>query len=303
MICKRQPRRRIRTLSDPHRISLRKLLRAVWYATDERNLGLIAAGVAFYGMFSIFPAMVATIAIWGSFADPAVISSGLSAAHDFIPEQAYIVLETQLRTLMQANAGTHGWATAFSLLIALYSVRSGVGALITGLNAVHSRSHAPILWRILGSLAMTLALIALVLAALGTVVVVTAVMAYVEFLGPWEGLILSVLPFVVMTVVGMVALGLFYRYGPNQPEARHAWIPHGALLAAILWTLASAAFSIYLANFSSYNRIYGSIGAVIALLMWFYISAYIVLLGGVVNAEIARMRWEIRARATHDRHH
>ena len=291
-------RRECRLLSTIEPIRLSELTRAVWYALDERNLGLIAAGVAFYGMFSIFPGMAATIAIWGWFYDPTVIAGGLHAARDFIPEEAFLLLEGQLTTLLQANTRTHGWTTVISLLIALYSVRSGVASLITGLNAVHSRSHQPVLLRVLASLAMTLALIGLVLAAFATVVGVTAVLAHVEFLGPWEGLILTVLPFVVMTVVGLVALGLFYRYGPNQPEARHAWVTLGALLAAVLWALASAAFSLYLANFHSYNRIYGSIGAVIALLMWFYISAYIVLLGGVVNAELARLRWEHRARST-----
>lgn len=288
-------------LPAPERIRLGELTQAVWYALDERNLGLIAAGVAFYGMFSVFPGMAATIAIWGLFYDPSVIVSALHAARDFIPDEAFLLLEGQMTALLQANAGTHGWTTVISLLIALYSVRSGVASLITGLNAVHSRSHQPALWRVLGSLAMTVALIALVIAALATVVGVTAILAYVDILGPWESLILAVLPFIVMAVVGLVALGLFYRYGPNQPEARHAWITLGALLAAILWALASAAFSLYLANFHSYNRIYGSIGAVIALLMWFYISAYIVLLGGVVNAELARLRWEHRARATPDR--
>lgn len=279
------------------RVSIRALAHAVWNALDERNLGLISAGVAFYGFFSIFPGMAATIAIWGFFADPSIMREYIDVAKEFIPGDGYALLENQLAALLTANAGTHGWATAFSLGLALYSVRSGVGALITGLNAVHSRSHQPALWRFLGSLAMSLALIALVLSALATIVIVTAMMTYLAVSASSQSLVLTALPLVVMTVVGLVALGIFYRYGPNQPEARHAWVTPGALLASALWALSSAAFSIYLANYPSYNRIYGSIGAVIALLMWFYISAYIVLLGGVVNAEIARLRWEMRARA------
>ena len=224
-------------------------------------------------MFAIFPGIAAIIAIWGSFADPSVILNYIDAAHDFIPAEAHVLLKTQVSALLTANAGLHGWTTAVSLAVALYSVRSGVGALITGLNAVHSRSHQPMLWRILGSLLMTLALIALVLSALGTVVLVTTILTYVPMLGKWEGLILTALPLVVMVIVGLVALALFYRYGPNQPDARHGWFTPGAAVASVLWALATAAFSIYLANFASYNRIYGSIGAVIALMMWFYISA------------------------------
>jgi len=281
----------------PERHPVRDLAHAIWYALDERNLALIAAGVAFYGMFAAFPGIAAIIAIWGAFSDPSVILSYVDAAHDFLPGEAHALIRSQVTNLLTVNAGTHGWATVVSLAIALYSVRSGVGALITGLNAVHSRSHQPILWRILGSLLMTLALIALVLSALGTVVLVTTILTYVPMLGKWQGLILTALPLAVMVIVGLVALAIFYRYGPNQPEARHGWFTPGAAVASVLWALATAAFSLYLANFASYNRIYGSIGAVMALMMWFYISAYVVLLGGMVNAELARLRWERRARA------
>ena len=142
--------------------------------------------------------------------------------------------------------------------------------------------------RIVGSVLLTLTLIALVLAALGVVVLVPVVLNF--FTLGWAGiLILQYLPWTVMFLVLMLVLGLFYRWGPNSDGDRHSWLTPGAVLAALLWVAASMAFSFYLANFGSYNRIYGSIGTVIALLMWLYISAYIVLLGAVVNAENARL--------------
>ncbi|WP_347311723.1 YihY/virulence factor BrkB family protein [Defluviimonas sp. SAOS-178_SWC] len=267
---------------------LLRLANAVWHAMDERNLGLIAAGVAFYTMFAIFPGMAATIAIWGFFADPVVMRDYLDQIHGLIPDAAYGVIENQLTTLLATNSSTLGWTTAVSLAVALYSVHNGVAALVTGLNAIHARRHRPGLMRILGSILLTMTLIALVLSAL-VVVVLVPILLNVIPLGPAEGFILRYLPWVVMFLVLMIVLGLFYRWGPNMEDERHSWLTPGAILAALLWAGASMAFSAYLTNFGSYNRIYGSIGAVIALLMWLYISAYIVLFGAVLNAERERL--------------
>lgn len=267
---------------------LLRLATAVWNAMDERNLGLIAAGVAFYTMFAIFPGMAATIAIWGFFADPAVMIDYLDQIHGVIPDAAYGVIEAELKMLLATTTSTLGWTTALSLAVALYSVHNAVAALVTGLNAIHARRHRPGLLRIAGSILLTLALIALMLLAL-SVVVITPILLNFLTLGPAEGFILRYLPWVVMFLVLMIVLGLFYRWGPNMEDGRHSWLTPGAVLAALLWAAASMAFSAYLANFGSYSRIYGSIGAVIALLMWLYISAYIVLFGAVLNAERERL--------------
>lgn len=267
---------------------LLRLATAVWNAMDERNLGLIAAGVAFYTMFAIFPGMAATIAIWGFFADPAVMIDYLDQIHGVIPDAAYGVIEAELKMLLATTTSTLGWTTALSLAVALYSVHNAVAALVTGLNAIHARRHRPGLLRIAGSILLTLALIALMLLAL-SVVVITPILLNFLTLGPAEGFILLYLPWVVMFLVLMIVLGLFYRWGPNMEDGRHSWLTPGAVLAALLWAAASMAFSAYLANFGSYSRIYGSIGAVIALLMWLYISAYIVLFGAVLNAERERL--------------
>lgn len=264
-----------------------RLAHSVWHATDDRHLGLIAAGVAFYAMLAIFPGMAATIAIWGLFADPEVMRDYLGEIHDVIPDAAYGIIETQLNALLAANTGTLGWTTAVSLAVALYSVHSGVSALIAGLNAIHASRRRAGFARHLGSLLLTLVLLAVFLTALALVVLVPLALNFVR-LGPVEGFILGYLPWAVMFIVVMAVLGLFYRWGPNM-DARLPWITPGAVLAALLWAGASMAFSAYLANFGAYNRVYGSIGAVIALLMWLYISAYIVLLGAAVNAERARL--------------
>ncbi len=261
----------------------------MWEALDDRNLGLIAAGVAFYAMLAVFPGLAVTIAIWGFFSDPSLMRDNFSMIEEFIPHDAYVIVLDEVTRLVLANPGALGWTTAVSLTIGLYSAHNGVLALVSGLNAVHAREPHPGFTRYLISTILTFALIGLMIVTLATVVIVPTALNWIP-LGTAEAWLLKVIPVSILLIAVLVFLGMFYRWGPNQPEARHSWLTPGALLAAILWAAASIAFSVYLGNFGTYNRIYGSIGAVIALLMWFYISAYIILFGGIVNAEIARLR-------------
>jgi membrane protein len=256
-----------------------RLARAIWVALDKRNVGLIAAGVAFYSMFAIFPGMAAIIALWGIFSDPVVMQDYLANLHGLIPEAAFGLIETQMNALISAHSSGWRWATVLPLAIALYSVHSAVSALISGLNAVQERGHRAGFMRLAGSLAITAALMVVILLALAMVVAVPLLLSVLP-LGPWA----------VLIIVVNATLGLFYRFGATAAEKRHRWISTGSVVAAVLWALVSFAFSLYLENFGSYNRVYGAIGAVIALMMWLYLSAYIVLFGAVLNAELARLQ-------------
>ncbi|MGB5871181.1 MAG: YihY/virulence factor BrkB family protein [Albidovulum sp.] len=266
-----------------------RLARAIWAALDKRNVGLIAAGVAFYSMFAIFPGMAAIIALWGIFSDPMVMQDYLANLHGLIPEAAFGLIETQMNALISAHSSGWRWATVLPLAIALYSVHSAVSALISGLNAVQERGHRAGFMRLAGSLAITAALMVVILLALAMVVAVPLLLSVLP-LGPLAALILRFLPWAVLIIVVNATLGLFYRFGATAAEKRHRWISTGSVVAAVLWALASFAFSLYLENFGSYNRVYGAIGAVIALMMWLYLSAYIVLFGAVLNAELARLQ-------------
>lgn len=272
------------TLSETLGLSL-----SVWTALDNRHLGLIAAGVAFYSMFAIFPGMAATIAIWGIFADPGVVEEFLGSIRDLLPDAAYTLIAGQLRSLVAAHSGGWHWATLVPLAIALYSVHSAVSALMSGLNAVQDRRHRPGMWRLVATVGMTLALLVVILAALAMVVLVPVALSLVQP-GPLTTTVLRFLPWIVLFLVVKVTLGLFYRWGVTREGRQHGWVSTGSMVAAALWAAVSFAFSLYLENFGSYNRIYGSIGAVIALMMWLYLSAYIVLFGAVLNAELARRK-------------
>lgn len=275
------------TAGRPDSASVFQIVHAVWNALDDRHVGLIAAGVAFYSMFAIFPGMAATIALWGMFADPAVVQDYLAKVHGLIPDEAFRLIETQLRALILAHSTGWHWATILPLGVALYSVHSAVSALISSLNAVQVRRHRAGVKRIAGSLALTLALLVVILVALATVVAIPIVLQLFP-IGTAEAVILRVLPWAVLIFVVNLTLGLFYRFGATVEIERHSWVSTGSIVAALLWALVSFAFSLYLENFGSYNRIYGSIGAVIALMSWLYLSAYIVLFGAVLNAELAR---------------
>ncbi|MCC0063472.1 MAG: YihY/virulence factor BrkB family protein [Defluviimonas sp.] len=271
------------------RYSQLALLRAVWDRAGERNIGLVAAGVAYYALFALFPGMAALFAIWGFFADPVVMRDYLVSLHGAIPDMIYTLVESQLDALLGATAATLGWATAVSLGLALYAVHNGVAALVSGLNAVHGPTSAPVLARLLRTILITLALIVVALMALATVVAVPIALNFFPH-GMNYAFVLRYLPWTILLTVVFSALGLFYRWGVDPLHRPSGWFTPGTLLATLLWAAASLAFSAYLSNFNTYNRIYGSIGAVAALLVWFYISAYIVLLGALLDSERRRLR-------------
>ena len=252
----------------------------------KNDLDLISAGVAFYGMFSIFPAFAASIAIFGIVADPVVIAEQLDLMRDVIPADVFTLFEAQIDRLLGAGAATLGWASFVSLAIALWSARAGVGAMLRGLNAIYAGQTRSGVRHAATALAMTVAMIGVALIALIVVVAAPIAIAFIPLANEWSGLI-EVIRWAVALFVLLAALGILYRYGPNAAH-RSGWVTLGAFVAVGLWYLVSIAFSAYIANFGNYNQVYGSLGAVVALLMWFYLSSYLVLLGGVLNVSIAR---------------
>lgn len=251
------------------------------------QMRLIAAGVAFYAMFAVFPAMTATIALWSLVARPEAISAYVQVAQEIVPHEAWAILADQVATLLAGPKATLGWASLVSLGVALYSARAGVAALLHGLNVIHGTAQHPTLRAILMGYGLTLALIAATLLALATVVVVPLALAFLPD-GLLRGWLLSGLPWGATFALVFSVLVVLYRYGPTPEGRRERAVMVGAVLAALAWSGASLAFSYYLSSFGTYNRIYGSLGAVIALMMWFYISAYAVLLGAALNAELTR---------------
>jgi len=260
-----------------------RFLLQLYKTSDQRNIGLIAAGVAFFGLLAIFPGLAALIAVFGIFADPLVIQDQLSLLADLMPPAAHTLLSNQVTRLVWSGDGTLGLASLASVLVALFLARRGVDALLKGLNAVYGGRKRTGLAHAVAVLVITLGMVLAGVIALLAVLVLPIVLTFFP-LGGTAGWLALLGRWAI--ALGMLALWLwvFYRIGPNRP-AKVLW--PGLVTALVLWVTASAGFSLYIGNFGSYNQVYGSIGAVIALLTWFYLSAYVVLLGGVVNALLA----------------
>jgi membrane protein len=264
---------------------------AVWGRVGEGHFGLVAAGVAFFAMFAVFPGLGAAVALWGLVADPAVIQGYLTVAERFLPPEAGELVHDQVMGLIMTPRTALQWTTVLSLLIALYSARAGVSALVQGLDVVHRATPRGWLWGWAVDFLLTFALIGALLVALVTVVVVPILLSYFE-LGSFEAWLTKVLPWGAMFLLVLTCLSILYRFGPNVEGGFNSpWISVGVLVATLAWSGVSIGFSVYLSNFNSYNAIYGSIGAVIILMVWLYLSVWAVLLGGAINAELdARMR-------------
>ncbi|MGB3406615.1 MAG: YihY/virulence factor BrkB family protein [Jannaschia sp.] len=259
----------------------------VFQQIDEKHLTLIAAGIAFYGILALFPAIAAIIALWGLIGDPTAILPQLEAFKGVMPGDVFEILSGQITALAETDGGALGWASRLSIMLALWSTRAGVAALMQGMNAVYEERNRQGLSQYLYAFLLTLALVTVALVAIGAIVFVPIILAFVP-LGPTAELFLGAIRWIVAIAVLLAGAGVVYRYGPNRRAARLTWITPGAVLAVVLWGIASYGFSVYLSEFGNYNRVYGSIGTVIALLMWLFISGFLLLLGAALNAELER---------------
>lgn len=260
-------------------------MRHLFRLMDEKNLGLIAAGVAFYSILAVFPGLAAVIALWGVIGDPGAVVVQMAEFRAVLPVDVYRLLEQQLNVLAGADGLTLGWASGLSLGFAVWSARAGVAALMRGLNAIYDLPNRQGVAHYFGALLLTISLVGVSVVSIACVVLLPLAMAFVP-LGPWYELGVDLTRWGVALSVLFLGFALIYKLGPNRVGQTRALVWPGALFAALCWTFASAGFSFYLANFGAYNEVYGSIGAVIAMLMWLFISAWLVLLGGALNAEI-----------------
>jgi membrane protein len=258
----------------------------VYLGISEHHLSIVAAGVAFFGMLAIFPAIAALIALYGLVADPNQIAQSLGAVRGVLPSDVFTLIDNQVTQLANAGRTTLGIATLISTGFALWSARAGVTALIEGLNIVYSeRDERNIIVQYLGSLGLTLVMILMTIAAILAVVATPAVLQFVD-LGPLGGLLARLGPPLVLGFGITFVIGAVYRYGPHRRTARVRWVSIGAIFATFGWLIVSLGLSAYVSNFADFNETYGSLGAIVAVLFWFYASAFVVLIGAEINANL-----------------
>lgn len=266
----------------------KRLIGGIATSVTEKNLSLTAAGVAFYGMLALFPGTAALIAIFGLLADPHVLIEQLDLIRTILPADVARLVESQINALMNAGGDKLGWAGLLSTMLAIWSSRSGVASLMLGLNAIHGRKNRNSLRHYLTALILTVALLGVSIVTLSAVVIVPIIFAIIP-LGTVTAVMVETFRWAAAIFVLMAGLAVIYRFGPNNRGERMKWVTPGAVMAVALWAVASYGFSFYLSNFGNYNEVYGSIGAAVAMLIWLYISAFLILLGAVVNLELARV--------------
>ena len=278
-----------RTADTPRQMPAAGWRDVLWRTKNEMsrdNLSLVAAGVAFYALLAIFPAIAATVSIYGLVADPQTVEQQLAATSQVLPEQARSIIEEQLKRVTSGASAALSLGAIFSLLLALWSANKGTQSLITALNIVYDEEEKRGFVRLtLISLALTLGIILFVLVCIVAIAVMPALLGN---LGLPESVrqLASWLRWPLLGLAFVIGLAVFYRFAPSRDEPRWRWVNWGAVLATVLWLIGSVLFSWYVSNFGSYNETYGSIGAVVVLMMWFWVSALIVLLGAELNAEM-----------------
>ncbi|ETW10794.1 ribonuclease BN [Roseivivax marinus] len=258
----------------------------VWQELTADHVTVVSAGVAFFGLLAIFPAIAALMSITGLFMDPAAIKAQLEEVSSVLPQDAASILQSQAQSVISNSDAGLGFAALLGLGLSLYGASKGMLTLMEGMNiAYDEEEERGFVTQYAVSFVLTIFLILGLLISLGFTVVVPAllgnlglpetVVTMVEW-GRWP----------LLALFAALGLAVLYRYGPSRENPEWRWVSWGSVIATIMWIIGSIAFSIYVRNFGSYNESYGALGGVIMLLTWLWLSAYIVLLGAEINSEM-----------------
>jgi membrane protein len=262
-----------------------QVTRRAFKESSADNVGIIAGGIAYAAFLAVFPALIAGISLFGLVADPATIAQQAEGVLAALPETAQPLLRDQIVSLTQTPSGALSFSLIVSILLALWSASSGTSSLMTGINIAYEEKESRNFLKLRGTaLVLTLLAIVFVLLTLTLVAVVPAVLNALQ-LGTFINLIVQVVRWMLLVVLIIIALAVVYRLAPDRDAPQIKWTSVGALVAAVLWVLGSLGFSLYVNNFGSYNKTYGTLAGVVILLLWLYLTSYIILLGAEINAE------------------
>jgi membrane protein len=261
------------------------ILLRVWKNIGEDRVLLVAAGVTFYCLLAIFPAIAALVAIYGFFTDPASISAQVDKLSGVMPGGALDVIRNQMNMVASQGASKLGVAFIIGFFISLWSANAGIKSIFDALNLVYDEPEKRGLIRLnLVSLASTVAAIVFILIAVACIAALPAI-ASSQLQGA-TALIVQTVRWPILFVIIAVGLTFVYRYGPSRAEPQWRWITWGSAFAAIAWIAVSIGFSWYAANFGSYNKTYGSLAAIVVFMMWLWLSIAVILIGAELDAEL-----------------
>ena len=283
--------RRGRHADRPARIPLRgwwDVLTRTRAEVKSDNVSLLSAGVAFYALLALVPGLVALVSIYGLAADPDQVTRQVSDVLSGAPAEARELVESQLRSITEGNEGSALLGLLLGVVLALWSASSGMAKLIAAINLTYDEEETRgLVRRRLVALGFTLGAIVFLAVAFGLVTLLPAVLAEAG-VGDVARVVLNTLRWPVLALGLLVGLAILYRYGPDREPGRWRWVSPGAVVATVLWIGGSLLFSLYTANFGKYNETYGSLGAVVILLLWLFLTGFSVLFGAELNSELER---------------
>lgn len=250
------------------------------------NVGLVAAGIAFYGLLALFPGIGAVVAIATLFVDPSTITAQMGTVTALLPGDAASIVTGQVQEMTATESTGLGIAALIGIVLAISSASKGISNLMTGVNIAYDEEETRgFFHRYAVVLGLTLLTAILFVVALGLMVALPVVLSVLPGDGVGET-IATVLRWPALLLIAIAGLAVVYRYGPDRADAKWRWISPGAILACILWLVGTALFAVYVRTFGSYNETFGTLAGVIVLLMWLWLSSYIVLLGAEFDAEM-----------------
>jgi len=265
-----------------------QVVRRAWAEAKDDNVPILAGGVAFAAFLALFPALIAALTLYGLVADPAQVAAQVADLAAALPETARPIITDQLASVTASSDGALGVGLVISVLAALWSASGGTMNLIKATNLAYDEKESRGFLRLRGTaLALTFGAVAFLLCAVALVAVVPVLFDALG-LGGIGLVVAQVVRWALLVALVVGALAVVYRAAPDRDAPRFRWVSTGAVVATALWVLGSVAFSLYVDNFGSYNKTYGALAGVIVLMLWLYLTSYIVLLGAEINAESER---------------
>lgn len=263
-----------------------------WEEVSENNIFLVAGGVTYAVLVALFPALAALVSIYGLLLDPSQVERQVASLSTVLPPASTKMIGDELHSLVTASSGSLSISAGVALLFALWSASRGMSGLITALDIAYGEKETRGFFKF-NFLAIGLTLLGLIG---GTVIIalVGVLPAAIQIIGLGSSTkwLLLLLEWPLLLVVVLTGLAALYRYAPNRDAARWQWVSPGAIVATVLWLLGSIAFTVYVSHFNSYDKTYGSLGGVVILLTWLYLSSFVALFGAVINAQSERQTKE-----------
>jgi membrane protein len=280
-----------RSATSPHQIPMpgwKDIILRSWSEISENNIFLVAGGVTYAVLLALFPGLAALVSIYGLLLDPAEVEKQVAALSQVLPAESAQMIGDQLQKLVSASQGSLSISAAVALVLALWSASRGMSGMLSALNIAYEERETRSFLKVnMVAIALTVGMLVGGTVIIALVGVLPAALQFVGLASSTQWLLL-LLEWPLLIVVVMAGLAVLYRYAPDRHPPHWRWVSPGAVVATVLWLLGSIAFSVYVSHFNSYDKTYGSLGGVVVMLTWLYLSAFVALLGAVINAQSER---------------